>query len=189
MVQTTKEKSEHIQGTGGFMRPDEVLNNIDIKRDMKIADFGCGAGYFTMPLAKRIGEEGMVYAIDVQQSALESVEGRARINSYFNIETIRANLESKNGSRLKDGSVDMVMLANILFQSKFIDAILKEAKRVLQKNGRIVIIEWSDGAPLGPKLTNRISKEELKQSVKDAGFVLEKEFNAGNSHYGLVFSL
>ena len=171
------------------MRPDEVLGKLDIKKGMKIADFGCGAGYFTILLASIVGKEGVVYAVDVQRSALESVEGRARINSLLNIEIIRGDLERENGSGLASKSVDMVMLANILFQSKSKDAILKEAKRVLGKNGTIIVIEWNDDAPFGPKPAYRISKEKLKQAVKDAGFILEKEFNAGSSHYGLVFSL
>lgn len=171
------------------MRPDEVLRKLDIKKGMKIADFGCGAGYFAILLAKIVGKDGMIYAVDVQRSALESVEGRARINSLLNIETVRGDLERENGSKLANKSVDMVVLANILFQSKDKDAILKEAKRVLGKNGAIVVIEWNDDAPFGPQPAYRIPKEELKRVVKDAGFVLEKEFNAGNSHYGLVFSL
>ena len=180
---------KHIPGTGGFMRPDEVLDKLDIKKGMKIADFGCGAGYFTILLAKMVGKDGTIYAVDVQQSALESVEGRARIDSILNIETMRGDLERENGSGLTNKSIDMVMLANILFQSKSKDAILKESRRVLLKNGRVVVIEWNDNAPFGPKPAYRISKEELKKIVKDAGFILEKEFNAGSSHYGLVFSL
>ena len=171
------------------MRPDEVLLNLDIKKGMKIADFGCGAGYFTILLAKMVDKDGTVYAVDVQQSALESVEGRARIDSILNIETIRGDLERENGSKLESKSIDMVMLANILFQSKSKDAILKESKRVLTQNGRLVVIEWKDDSRFGPKLGYRVSKEELKKIVKAAGFVLEKEFNAGSSHYGLVFSL
>jgi ubiquinone/menaquinone biosynthesis C-methylase UbiE len=185
----SKTEEKNIPGTGGFMRPEEVLAKLDIKEGMKIADFGCGAGYFAILLAKAVEKEGTVYAVDIQQSALESVQGRARIDSILNIETIRGDLERENGSKLGNKSMDMVMLANILFQSKSKDAILKEAKRVLTKNGRLVVIEWNDDAPFGPKPAYRISKEKLKQAVKDAGFVLEKEFNAGSSHYGLVFSL
>jgi len=185
----SKAKEKYIPGTGGFMRPDEVLDKLDIKKGMKIADFGCGAGYFTILLAKIVENTGTVYAVDVQRSALESVEGRGRINSLLNIETIRGDLERENGSGLANKSMDMVMLANILFQSKSKDAILKEAKRVLGKNGTVVVIEWNNDASFGPRSAYRISKEELKKIAKDAGFVLEKEFNAGNSHYGLVFSL
>lgn len=174
---------------GGFLKPEEVLDTLEIREGMKIADFGCGSGYFTTSLAKRAGKGGVVYAVDVQQSALDSVRGRARLLFIFNIETIRANLEKENGSTLKEKSIDMVVLANILFQSSAKDAIIKEAKRVIHKNGKIVIIEWNENASLVSDLTYRITKDEMKKLAKDLGLVLEKEFKAGDSHYGLVFSL
>ncbi|MFY9457582.1 MAG: methyltransferase domain-containing protein [Candidatus Spechtbacterales bacterium] len=173
----------------GFMRPEGVLDNIDIKRGMKIAEFGCGAGYFTIPLAKKVGREGEVYAIDVRESALDAVRSRAKILSILNIKIIRANLEKDSGSGLKDRSTDIVFLANILFQSKLKGAILKETARILKKSGKIVVIEWNSDASFGPEADYRISKNELKDLLKRAGFVLEKEFNAGSSHYGLVLSL
>ena len=122
----------YTPGRGGFMKPDAVIDNLDVQKDMQVADFGCGAGYFTIPLAMRVGKGGVVYAIDVQATALESVQGRAKMHSLLNIETIRANLEKEGGSGLKDNSVDMVILANILFQSRYKDAILKEAGRGLK---------------------------------------------------------
>lgn len=184
-----KTREPHIPGTGGFMRPDEVLLNFEIKKGMHIADFGCGAGYFAILLAQRTGRGGVVYAVDVLESALDSVRGKAKFSSLFNIETIRGNLEKEKGSGLKDASCDRVILANVLFQSPDKPAILKEARRVLKKSGKIVVIEWKEDSRFGPETRYRIPKDALKNIVKEAGFVLEKEFSAGSSHYGLVFSL
>ena len=178
-----------IHTTGGFMNPAKILENLDIKKGSKVADFGCGAGYFTTSFAKVVGNSGRVYAIDILESALESVKGRAKLESILNIETHRGNLEKQGGSGLGDKSVDIVMMANILFQSELKDDILKEAKRVLKKTGKIVISEWKDDVAPGEGFMYRVSKEELKKLAKDAGLVLEKEFDAGGSHYGLVFSL
>lgn len=189
MLNSEKGIQSHPTGTGGFIRPDDVLDKLDIHNDMNIADFGCGAGYFTILVAKRVGSGGTVYAIDVLESALDAVRGRARLFSILNIETIRANLEKENGSLLKNASMDMVILANVLFQCKDKHAILKEAKRVIRKEGKIVVVEWNDDAIIGPSANERISKNELKQMAKSLDLVLEKEFNAGISHYGLVFSL
>ena len=83
----------------------------------------------------------------------------------------------------------MVLLANTLFQSKMKDSILNEAKRVLKKTGKIVIIEWNDSQSLGPQSDYRILKEDLKELAKKMSLVLEKEFSAGSSHYGLIFCL
>jgi len=81
------------------MKPEEVLKNMDIEKGMVIADFGCGAGYFSILMAKSVGKEGKVFAIDVREGALESVRGSARIYSVLNIETIKGNLEKEGGLR------------------------------------------------------------------------------------------
>lgn len=171
------------------MNPAKALDKLDIKKGIKVADFGCGAGYFTIPIARKVGKGGKVHAIDILDSALESVRGRAKIGSLLNIDTHKGNLEKEGGSGLEDKSVDMVILANILFQSKLKDAILNEAKRILKDEGRIVIIEWNDDAIPGSGFLYRIPKEELKDIVKSVGFVRDMEFDAEGSHYGLVFSL
>lgn len=189
MARKINKQRSYELGTGGFMKPSEVLDKTDIEKGMKIADFGCGAGYFSIPIAQRVGKNAVVYAIDVKESALDSVRGRAKIYSVFNIETIRGNLEKEGGSKLEGGSLDMVLLANTLFQSKMKDSILNEAKRVLKKTGKIVVIEWNDSQSLGPQSDYRISKEDLKKLAKKMSLVLEKEFSAGSSHYGLIFCL
>lgn len=184
-MQSEKRKTNSLS----FLRPEEIINQLDVHKGMKVADFGCGAGYFAIAIAKRVYRSGTVYAIDIQKSALDSVRTRARFFSVFNIETIHGDLEKENGSTLKNGSVDMVLIANVLFQSSMKNAMLKEAKRILKKDGKIVVIEWNDDAPLGPNAKYRISKDDLKKLAKSSGLVLEKEFHAGSSHYGLVFSL
>ena len=174
---------------GGFIRPAEVLDKFDLQEGMKVADFGCGSGYFTLLVARKVGKNGMVYAIDIVDSALDSVRSTAKIYSLLNIETIRGDLEREKGSTLPDKSVDVVLIANILFQAKDRRGVINEAKRVAKEKGKVVIIEWSSDSAIGPPRNSRISKEEMKELASSAGLAIEKEFDAGGSHYGLVFSV
>ena len=57
-------------GSGGFMNPDKIVAELNIKSGMIVADFGCGAGYFTIPIAKIIKNSGKIYAIDVLNETL-----------------------------------------------------------------------------------------------------------------------
>ena len=179
-------------GTGSFMDPKKVINNIDIKEGSVVADFGCGAGYFTIPAAEKAGNSGRVYAIDVLASALESVESKAKLEGLLNIKTVRANLEVNNGSKLDSQTADFVILANILYQTNANGrpAILAESKRILKNNGQLVIIDWvpESNSP-GIENKNCVSEEEIKNLAAKAGFRFEQSFVVGGDHYGLAFNI
>ena len=176
-------------GTGGFMNPDKVADTFGIIQGVKIADFGCGAGYFTISIAQRTGPSGRVYGLDVVESALDSVRAKARVNGLNNIETIRANLEMIGSSGLASESQDIVLLVNILFQSNKRDNILDEAKRVLKSGGKLIFIDWKKGAGgFGPPDEKRLDPVEIEELVKNKGFVSEYPIDAGQFHFGLTFS-
>jgi len=174
-------------GTGGFLQPEEVIKQLNIRKNIQVADFGCGAGYFTIPLAKVVGE-GVVYAFDVMEQALESVRSRAKIQGLFNIETRRCNLENPSGSGLIINSIDLVVLANILFQSSKKLDIIKEAKRVLKKGGEMVIIDWQPDKPMGPPKDLIASQDTIKKMAQAEGLIFKKEITVDVYHWGMVFS-
>lgn len=157
---------------------------------MVVADFGCGSGHYTFAAAKIVGKEGIVYAIDVQKELLQLVKNAADINHVKNIEIIWADLEEQNGSRLAGGLVDVVIISNILFQADSKEEIVKEAFRVLKNNGIAAVVEWGEAEKeikFGPAREKRISKEECERMFLQEGFKLDKEFVAGDGHYGLIF--
>ena len=176
-----------MPGTGGFLQPEEVLKKLNIRKDMQVADFGCGAGYFTISLAK-LTEQGKVYAFDVLEQALESVRSRAKLQGLFNIETKRCNLEVARSSGLMDNSIDLTLLANILFQSSKKIDIIKEAKRILKKGGEMVIIDWQPNQPMGPPKDLIVSLESVKKMAQDERLVFKKEFPVDTYHWGMIFT-
>lgn len=171
-----------------FVRPEEVVKNFGLEPGMAVADFGCGSGHYTIAAANLIGKTGTVYAIDVQKELLQAVKSHAEINNLKNIEIIWADLEAPEGSHLASGSLDFVIISNILFQAENHGQIAKEAFRVLKSRGKTAAIEWEKGpGKVGPVLEKRISKEEVQQIFLQEGFKIEREFQPGENHYGLMF--
>lgn len=172
---------------GGFMDPIRTTELMEVEAGSTLADFGCGAGYLTFPLAKTIGDQGRVYAIDVLEGALEHIASRARLENIRNIIPVRANLEHVGTTGIDDASVDTVVISNILFQTDAPEHVLSEAYRILKPSGRLIVIDWRpDNAPMRMGRKNR-SAEEMTAFVRENRFVLAREFAPGETHYGLVF--
>jgi len=171
----------------GFLNIEKIVDQLDIKPNMAIADFGAGHGFFSVAFAKKVGPSGQIFAIDILSQTLEAVRSKAKLEGLFNIKIVRGNLEKPNGSTLEDESCDMVFIANVLFQVPDKPGLINEAGRVLKKNGELVVVEWKPYIALGPQKERRLSEEELKQLVISKGFSEPKPINAGSHHYGFVF--
>jgi len=149
---------------------------------MVACDFGCGSGGWVIPLAKQL-KSGMVYAVDILDTAISALNGKASSEKIFNIKTVIGDIEE--GVKMPNEYFDLVLMTNLFFQLENKEKVLEEAKRLLKNNGMILVIDWEKDAPLGSK-EGRVSIEEIKEMAKRIGLISEKEFKAGNFHWGLI---
>jgi len=172
-----------------FMSPMKILKDAGVVEGMKIADLGCGSGYFTIVAGKIVGDKGKVYAVDCMESALEAVDTKINIEGLEDVvETLRGDLEAYGGSKIADNTVSVVILKTVLFQSQKHKEILSEAHRILAPGGRLVFIEWeSAGMPIGPNMGNRVEKSSIINLAQEIGFKVTGEIETDKYHYGVVF--
>ena len=181
-------KPSPLAANGSFMDPYRTAAQFGISGGMRIADLGAGNGYFTLAMAKLVGESGSITAVDVLSNPLYTIESKAKIEGLTNIRTQKGNLEIEGGSGLSGNSQDIVLLKNVLFQSQNKDSIIKEAARILKENGKLIIIDWLKGAGgLGPPDNLRTDLGYIQQEVGDIGFRMEKSIEADKFHYGFLF--
>ena len=166
----------------GFLNPSEVLKKLELRENMIVADFGCGSGGWAIPLAK-ILEEGKIYAIDILEEPLSALRARVKIEKLFNIETRKSDVEK--GTTLMSDSCDLVLMSNLLFECENKKQVLEEGKRVLKKGGKILVVDWIKDNPLTPEI-EWVDFEEIKKIAQDLNLKLEKEFEAGIYHWGLI---
>lgn len=167
-----------------FINPKQLISQLPLEKGMQIADFGCGTGQNTIEVAKIIGSEGKMHAVDVLESALQSVGSQAKINNLNNIELIRANLEVLNSTKIQDASLDMVLAINMLFQSPNQEAIIQESIRVLKQGGFLIVVDWQGTCNFGPDTPYRTSIDQIKKLVN---INFEKNIEVGDCHFGLIF--
>ena len=168
----------------GFLNPNEILKQLDLKKEMVAADFGSGSGGWAIPLAK-ILKDGKVYAIDILEEPLSALKNKSEIEGINNIEIVRADVEGDKDLIIQDNVLDLVLITNLLFQAENKNTIFQRAKRILKRGGRILLIEWKLEASLGPK-SGKISSKEVKELAKKNGLRVGEEIEAGNYDYGLI---
>ncbi len=166
-----------------------ILDQAQIKAADKVADLGCGAAAnFITPLSRAVGPEGIVYAVDIQQSVLANVEKKAKLEKLANVRIVWSDLEIFGAAKIETASLDAAFLINTLFQIKKRTEALRESARLLKRPGRLVIVDWEETAtPLGPAPEYRVKKAALKAAAPKVGLILQSEFKPGEHHYGLVF--
>jgi ubiquinone/menaquinone biosynthesis C-methylase UbiE len=167
-----------------------IIKKIGAVEKMKVADLGCGSnGFFVFPLAQLVGKEGLVYAVDIKKEVLENIARKARQNNLRQIKTIWSNLEIFNAAKVEPESLDVALLINTLYQSQKRVDIIREARRMLKKNGHLLIVEWNNlPCSFGPQADHKVDVEMLKNGMQRLSMKLDEEFSAGEYHYGLIFT-
>lgn len=171
-----------------FLDPGRAVKAAKISEHMQVADFGVGAGFFTRAIARAVGPEGRVYAIDINRDLLSRLAPLCELEGLHNVEYVRGDLDEKEGSGLPEGAMDVVMMANILFQVEKKAMIIEEARRVLRRGGRLVLIDWQDSFNnLGPHIGHVVTRDAALVLIKgNGGFTHVEDIPAGSFHYGLI---
>ncbi len=164
-----------------FLDPKEVLKRVGLFGDEVCADFGSGSGGWTIPLAKLV-KEGKVFALDILKEPLSALRAKILDEKIDNVEIVEADIEK--GVPLDEESCDVVLISNVLFQVENKEKVLAEAKRILKKNGKILIVDWKKEARMGPQ--EKVDVEEIKNLAKKLILKVEDEFDAGKFHFGLL---
>jgi ubiquinone/menaquinone biosynthesis C-methylase UbiE len=171
-----------------FAHPKKNIAELGLKEGERVADFGAGPGHYTIPAAKAVGEDGHVYAIEIQKKLVSKVEGKADKAGLSNVNVIWADLEKPEGSTLDDGLVDVVIASNILFQIDNKKQFFQETYRVLKDSGRLLVIDWSDShGGLGPNQEHLVSEDTVRSHAKEVGLNAQQVLEPGAHHYGIVF--
>lgn len=172
---------------GRFVVPEVVATHFYLKEGDTVADFGAGSGFFLGLLSKTVGSSGKVYACEIQKQLVEKIGEFIRLNRFANVYPLWCDLEEANGIKVNSGSLDAGILVNTLFQIEQKEVMVKEIRRVLRSGGSVHVIDWSESfGGLGPKPKDVISKDEAIALFEAEHFILEREYPAGDHHYGFT---
>ena len=164
----------------------DVFKALGIAPGAVVADVGAGQGFYTVRLAKAVGNTGKVYAVDVSDSALRSLRGRVADEGIGNVDVIEGAVDDP---RLPKGSLDAALIVNAYHEMTEHQKMLAHIRAALKPGGRLVILE-----PISPSLRERGRAEQtrqheiapalVQQDAKAAGFSVVELLDPFSDHHG-----
>jgi len=148
---------------------DRVMDILKITDGKSVADLGAGSGWFTTRAAKRVGEKGKVYAVEINQEYINHINERAKKENFTNIQTV---LGTEDNPKLSAKSVDAVLILKTYHEIGQPVKVLQNLRKSLRKDALLGIIDRN-----GKGDDHGIDKEKVVEEAKRAGFVLKEEFD------------
>ncbi|KKQ20792.1 MAG: Methylase involved in ubiquinone/menaquinone biosynthesis [Parcubacteria group bacterium GW2011_GWC1_36_9] len=167
-----------------FTDPVKNLKFLGLKENAIVADLGAGTGFYSLA-AGHIVTKGKVYAVEIVKDFLATIKNKVKEAHLNNVEIIWGDIEKIDGTKIRDGVVDVVIASNILYQVEDKNKFIEEIKRILRPRGRVLLVDWStDSVVVGLKMA--IPKKKAREMFERKGFLLEQDINAGAHHYGMI---
>ncbi len=189
-----------------MLKVSDFFSELRLRRDSHIADFGCGIGENSKILSELI-VDGKIFAIDVHKDLLEHIENdilkekkkqeKANLENkeghivdkilYQNIIPVWGDIEELEGTRLRDDSIDNILISNTFFLLQHKKTCIMEMKRVLKKYGKILFIDWH--THLGSSVLHKatvLNEEDVIKMFTEFGFTVHPVVHKNDNHFVLL---
>ncbi len=125
------------------MQPaDKLIERSGIKPGMTLMDLGCGSGAFTTFVARAVGEQGKVYAVDIQPAMLRQLEHKLARAENQSIKNVKMKQSSAYELPFEDRALDLVYMVTVLQEIPDRGRALREIRRILKPGGILAVTEF-----------------------------------------------
>jgi len=144
-------------------RPELVLAALELKPGMAVADLGAGSGYYSWRMARRVGDKGIVYAVDVQPEMVRLLEKQMAERGVTNV---RPLLGIPADPRLPEGRLDLVVMVDVYHELEYPFEVLASVVRALKPGGRVAFVEYRGNDPSVPiKALHTMTEAQVKKEA------------------------
>jgi ubiquinone/menaquinone biosynthesis C-methylase UbiE len=165
-----------------FENPNAILSEAGVELGDTVADIGCGIGFFTLPLARYIGKNGKVFALDTSPTMIKELRKRTE-----NLKQVKPIHSQENKFPLGNESVNFVLLVNMVHELEDWKRFFKEVKRILTPGGKVCVVDFKrKKMEMGPPLKVRLTKNCLKGILLRSGFSRMKSLSPLPFHNALI---
>ena len=175
------------EGRDSYAKRFEILDLMNLKPGMNVADIGAGSGFFSRLMAQKVRPGGIVYAVDISKSFVDHI---AKTSREMGLENVKAVLGDPRSPKLAENSVDVVFIAHSYHHFEYPYEMLAEIKKALRPDGLFLLIDAErikGRTSEGRMRMVRAGKGTFTDEILNAGFELEEEVDLFELDYVLKF--
>jgi ubiquinone/menaquinone biosynthesis C-methylase UbiE len=146
-----------------------VMDILGITAGKTVADVGAGSGWFTVRAARRVGDGGTVYAVDINPESIRYIEDRAQKEKLHNVKTI---LGKADDPLLPAGAIDAVLLLKTYHEVAEPVGLLRNLRTALRPGAKVGIIDRN-----GNGEDHGVGREVVLREAAQAGYRLRKQYD------------
>jgi arsenite methyltransferase len=167
-----------------WQKPDEVVRALDLKPGQTVIDIGAGTGYFTRRFAKAVGPSGAVIGLDVEPGMVNYMKADAK---KLGLQNYHARVVKADDPELSPNSADVIFFCDTLHHVDDRLAYLRKLAPALKPGCRIAVVDFMKDAPEGPPKRMKISREQMMEQFRKAGYDMVREHKFLPYQYFLEF--
>jgi ubiquinone/menaquinone biosynthesis C-methylase UbiE len=176
--------SQEAADRAAWQKPDQILDALTLRPGQVVCDIGAGTGYFALRAAKRVGENGRVFAVDVEPRMLDVLRAKIEKTGVRNVTPVLAVAADP---LLPPRSCDLVLIVDAYHHFPDRPHYLGRLAALLKPGGRLANVDWHKRkTDFGPELEHRIAREEFLADAAKAGLRLVAEPKILPHQYFLV---
>jgi ubiquinone/menaquinone biosynthesis C-methylase UbiE len=155
---------------------EKALSLLGLTEGMTVCDLGCGNGYWTLPMARAVGETGTVYAVDIQPEMLRQLRTRMGKADLKNAKSVLGTVDDPKLPA--DAQLDLLLMVDVYHEFSHPESMLWAIRRSLAPNGVIALLEYREEDPNVPiKPLHKMSKRQIMREYAANGLKLVRESN------------
>ena len=119
-----------------FRSVDSYIDDYGITEGLFVMDYGCGPGRYIKRASELVGEKGRVYAVDIHELAMTSIQ---KLVKKYSLSNVHAFISDGSRIELDNDTVDLIYALDMFHMVKNTEVLLKEWKRVVKPTGRLIL--------------------------------------------------
>ncbi len=148
-------------------KPDLMVDSLGLKAGDRVADIGAGTGYISWRMATKVGTNGVVYAVEIQQEMLDLLNKNMASRG---VKIVRPVLGTITDPKLPTNTVDLVIMVDVYHEFSHPFEMMQGIASALKPGGRVVFIEYraeDDKVPI--KAVHKMTEAQVKKEAAVVG--------------------